>query len=247
MKRTHVLPSIALLAGTLFVNAALAFSPPGGSGSGPINPNPGNPSAKGSSCQSTGNRTVSETIVVNGRIFDGQCQTFNPTSALGDGGQGEGQKPVFRLENGATLINVIIGRNGADGIHVYNGATLDNIRWVDVGEDALTVKSQGDVTLRNFEGFKGYDKFLQVNAATNLRVSNCVVDDMGKFLRQNGGTGFRINVTVDNCDISNMKEGIFRTDSRQSTARITNSRLRNAGRICIGSWASCTSSNISSF
>ncbi|WP_339806545.1 hypothetical protein [uncultured Marinobacter sp.] len=70
---------------------------------------------------------------------------------------------------------------------------------------------------------------------------------MAKFLRQNGGTGFRINVTVDNCDISNMKEGIFRTDSRQSTARITNSRLRNAGRVCIGNWASCTSTNVSNF
>jgi pectate lyase C len=39
-----------------------------------------------------------------------------------------------------------------------------------------------------------------------------------------------------------MKEGIFRTDSSSSTARLTNSRLRSAGSVCIGSWASCTQS-----
>lgn len=250
MKRTHFYSSIALLAGTFLVSSAFALNLPS-RGGGASDPGTGvgnpNPVAKGSSCQSTGNRTVSQTIVVNGGIYDGRCMTFNPTSALGDGSQNEGQKPVFRLENGATLINVIIGRNGADGIHVYNGATLENIRWVNVGEDALTVKSEGNVTLRNVEGYNGEDKFLQVNAATNLRVSNCVVDNMGKFLRQNGGTGFRINVTVDNCDISNMKEGIFRSDSSRSTAHISNSRVRNAGRVCIGNWSSCTSSNLSSF
>ncbi len=216
----------------------------GGSGS---DPGPGTPTAKGSSCQSTGSRTVSQTIVVSGGVYDGRCMTFNPTSALGDGGQSEGQKPVFRVENGATLKNVIIGRNGADGIHVYNGGTLENIRWTDVGEDAMTVKSKGNVTLRNIEGYKGYDKFIQVNAETNLTVSNCIVDDMGKFLRQNGGTSFPISVTVENCDISNMKEGIFRTDSSRSTAHISNSRLRNAGRTCIGAWRSCTSSGITNF
>ena len=111
----------------------------------------------------------------------------------------------------------------------------------------MTVKSEGNVTLRNVEGYNGSDKFLQINAATNLTVSNCVVDNMGKFLRQNGGTGFEINVSVDNCDISNMSEGIFRTDSYSSTAHISNSRLRNAGRVCIGNWASCTSSGLSNF
>lgn len=209
-------------------------------------PNP-TPTDKGSSCVSTGSVTVNETIRVTSGVYDGGCRTFNPTSALGDGGQSEGQDPVFRLENGATLKNVIIGNNGADGIHVYNGGTVENIRWTNVGEDALTVKSQGNVTVRNIEGYDGYDKFFQINAPTNLTVENCIVDNMGKFLRQNGGTTFTISVTVNNCDISNMKEGVFRTDSSSSTARLTNSRLRNAGELCIGAWRSCTSSGVSSF
>lgn len=36
---------------------------------------------------------------------------------LGDGGQDEGQDPIFNLANGATLSNVIIGSPAADGIH----------------------------------------------------------------------------------------------------------------------------------
>lgn len=202
---------------------------------------------KGSTCVSTGSTTVTSTIYVTSGVFDGGCKTFNPTSALGDGSQSESQDPVFRVENGATLRNVIIGNNGADGIHIYNGGTVENVRWTNVGEDALTIKSQGNVTVRNIEGYAGSDKFFQVNAPANLTVSNCLVDNMGKFLRQNGGTTFTLNVTVDNCDISNMKEGIFRSDSPNSSARITNSRVRNAGDICIGQWKSCTSSGISNF
>ena len=151
------------------------------------------------------------------------------------------------VENGAALRNVIIGNNGVDGIHVYNGGTLDNIRWTNVGEDALTIKSSGTVNVRNISGYNGEDKFVQVNAASTLNVSNCIVDNMGKFLRQNGSTTFKIIANVDRCQISNMKEGIFRTDSPNSEARITNSRLRNAGSICIGRWASCTSSGITNY
>jgi hypothetical protein len=36
-----------------------------------------------------------------------------------------------------------------------------------------------------------------------------------------------------------MDEGIFRTDSPVSTARLTNSHLHDAGAVCIGPWASC--------
>jgi pectate lyase C len=200
---------------------------------------------RGANCKSTGNQSVSATIRVNGGVFDGRCKTFNPTSALGDGSQNENQKPVFLLENGATLKNVIIGNNGVDGIHVYNGATIENLRWTNVGEDALTVKSSGTVILRNIEGYSGKDKFIQVNAASKISVSACKVDGMGKFMRQNGGTTFPVSITVDNCSISNLSEGIFRTDSSASTAHITNSTLNNAGAVCIGKWKSCTSANIS--
>jgi hypothetical protein len=38
---------------------------------------------------------------------------------LGNERQGENQKPIFKLSNGAKVSNVIICTPGADGIHCY--------------------------------------------------------------------------------------------------------------------------------
>lgn len=222
-------------------------SSPSTSSSGSTSSGGNSSSITGATCTANGSVSVSTTIKVTSGVYDGGCKVFTATSALGDGSQAEGQSPVFRVENGATLKNVIFGNNAADGIHFYNGGTIDNIRWTNVGEDAMTIKSSGTVNVKNISGFAGSDKFIQVNAASTLNVSNCVVDSMGKFLRQNGGTTFKVAVSVDKCQISNMGEGIFRTDSSTSTAKITNSRLKNAGSICIGKWASCTSSGITNY
>lgn len=218
----------------------------------PTNPPPQNPPPSsgitGSSCATNGAETVvHETIRVTSGTFDGGCRRFTAGTELGTGDQDEGQDPVFRVENGATLRNVVIGNNGADGIHVYNGGTIDNVVWMDVGEDALTVKTAGTVNIRNITGFNADDKFFQINAASTVNVSNCIIRNAGKALRQNGGTTFRIAVTFDRCDLNTMDEGIFRTDSSVSTARITNSRVHDAGSTCIGPWASCTSSGITAY
>lgn len=229
-------------------------SVPSGSGGGPTDPPPDpeeppptNPpptgSITGSSCGTSGsNTTVNETIRVTSGTYDGGCRRFTAGSALGDGSQDEGQDPVFRVENGATLRNVVIGTNGADGIHTYNGATLDNIYWMNVGEDAMTIKSSGTTNVSNIEGYDSEDKFFQVNAASTLNVNNCIIHRAGKALRQNGGTTFKVVVSFNSCDINTMGEGIFRTDSSSSTARLTNSRLHSTATTCIGSWASCTTS-----
>jgi pectate lyase C len=208
-------------------------TPTGGGGGGTIT---------GATCSSSGSVTVSATIRVTSGTYDGGCRTYNPTSDLGTGDDDEGQDPAFRVENGATLRNAILGNNGVDGVHFYNGGNLQNFRWTNVGEDAFTIKSSGTVNVSGVSGFNGSDKFAQVNAASTLNISNCIVDNMGKFLRQNGGTTFKITVNADRCQISNMSEGIFRTDSSSSVARLTNSRLRNSGSLCIGPWASCTGS-----
>jgi hypothetical protein len=231
--------------GTWYSSNAGSGTPNGSSGSSSSSGNSG--SITGATCTSNGSVTVSSTIRVSSGTYDGGCKVFTATSALGDGSQNEGQKPVFIVENGATLKNVILGSNAADGIHFYGSANVENIRWTNVGEDAMTVKESGTINIKGISAYAGSDKFFQVNAASTINISNCIVDSMGKFLRQNGGTTFRVAVSVDSCQISNMGEGIFRTDSSQSTAKITNSRLRNAGDICIGSWASCTSSGITNY
>lgn len=172
---------------------------------------------------------VNETILVPaGTTYDGQGQTFaaNPNT-LGDGSQAEGQKPIFRLENNATLKNVNIAAPGADGVHCYGNATISNVTWLDVGEDALTLKASGTVNITGGGAYKAYDKVFQINAAGTINIKNFKANDIGKLARQNGGTTFAVNFTLDNSDISDVKDSIFRTDSSVSQAKITNTRYHN--------------------
>jgi hypothetical protein len=184
-------------------------------------------------CETTAGEfgTVNATIVVDaGEVYDGGCKIFraNPDT-LGAGDQEEGQLPIFRVNDGGTLRNVVIGASGADGVHTYGDVTLENIHWLDIGEDAMTVKESGTVNLNCGSSAHGEDKTFQVNAASTIFISNFTATDAGKFMRQNGDTTFEVNVTIDHSDISSMDECVFRTDSSSSHVTFTNSRYSNIG------------------
>ena len=187
---------------------------------------------------------VNSTIVVRaGETFDGGGKRFiADADTLGDGSQDEGQKPVFKLENGAKLKNVILGSPAADGIHTYGDVTLENVVWEDIGEDALTVKGSGTVVINGGSAKDGDDKVFQINAASTFKVSNFKATNAGKFIRQNGGTTFKVDVIIDQCDVSKMKESIFRTDSSTSTVTMTNTRYSQIGK---SPFIGVSSSNIS--
>jgi hypothetical protein len=174
---------------------------------------------------------VSATIVVkNGETYDGKCRRYRADAdKLGDGSQKEGQKPVFEIEGGGKLINVVLGAPAADGIHTKGNVTLENITWEDIGEDAMTIKESGTVILNGGSAKNGDDKVFQINAVSTFRVSNFKASNAGKFIRQNGGSTFKAQVFIDKCDISNMDEAIFRTDSSSSTVSMTNTRYHAIG------------------
>jgi pectate lyase C len=175
---------------------------------------------------------VSSTIVVgSGQVYDGGCLIYraNPDT-LGSGDQSEDQSPVFLVNSGGTLRNVVLGASAADGIHLYGDVTLENIHWLDIGEDAMTVKQSGTVHLNCGSATKGDDKVFQVNAASEIHISNFTAWDAGKFMRQNGDTTFFVDVYIDHCDISSMNECIFRTDSPSSHVTLTNTRYSHLGR-----------------
>lgn len=172
---------------------------------------------------------VSKTIVVKaGQVYDGKGKTVvADPKTLGDGSQDEDQKPIFKLENNATLKNVIIAAPAADGVHVYGNGTISNVTWEDVGEDALTLKAKGTVNITGGGAFHASDKVFQLNAEGTINIKNFRADDIGKLVRQLGGSKFNTNMTVDNSDISNVKEAILRTDGPNSKAKITNTRYHN--------------------
>ena len=155
---------------------------------------------------------MNSTIIVGaGEVYDGACMIYR-ADPLGDGSQGEDQQPVFRVEDGATLRNIVLG---ADGVHLYGDVTLENIHWLDIGEDAMTVKESGTVHLNCGSAFQGDDKVFQVNAASTIYISNFTASGAGKFMRQNGGNEFEVtdssssHVTLTNSRYSNLDDGLF--------------------------------------
>ncbi|MBN1604979.1 MAG: pectate lyase [Polyangiaceae bacterium] len=201
----------------------------GGTSSAPPSIGPADCGCTQSSGEYSGNNVRSTIVVDAGENYDGGCKTYRADpGTLGDGSQAEGQSPVFRV-NGGTLSNVILGASAADGIHIYGNTTLKNVHWLDIGEDAMTIKSNATMTLDCGSSNQGEDKTFQVNAESNITIKNFTAKNAGKFMRQNGDTTFKIAVTIDHCDISNMDECIFRTDSTSSTVTLSNTRYHNIG------------------
>ncbi|MBP2444049.1 pectate lyase [Rhizobium leguminosarum] len=177
---------------------------------------------------------ISEPIVVDGGVFDGKGATYTAASKLGDGGQSETQSPLFILKNGAILKNVDLGENGADGIHVYGGATLENVNWQNVGEDALTVKSAGDVTILGGSAKGATDKIFQINADTHFYLKDFVADGFTSLVRTNGGKQIDADVTIDGGAFSN-GSNVFGTDSSLASVKflsdITLDNVKNWTRV----------------
>jgi hypothetical protein len=163
---------------------------------------------------------IDEPIVVKaGETFDGAGKTFTASSKLGDGGQSEDQKPLFILEDGASLKNVVLGDNEADGIHTYGDAKLDNVHWTDVGEDAMTMKKGGRVEISNSSAKNADDKIFQLNDSGTLILNNVQADNFGKLVRTNGGQQGDWDIQLNDVKATNGKHALVQSDS--STVNVT--------------------------
>ncbi|MFD7709973.1 pectate lyase [Streptomyces sp. NPDC059785] len=146
----------------------------------------------------TGSQAVSEKIAVSG-TYDGKLKEFYGSGDLGDGGQDEGQDPIFELADGAVLKNVIIGTPGADGVHCKGSCTLQNVWWLDVGEDAASFKgtsSSATYTVTGGGAKAASDKVFQFNGAGKLTVSGFQVEDFGKLVRSCGNCSTQYKRTI---------------------------------------------------
>ncbi len=150
----------------------------------------------------TGQTSVNGTIAVSG-TYDGGMRRF---CCIGDGGQEEDQDPMFRLANGATLQNVIIGAPAGDGVHCEGSCTLRNVWWEDVGEDAATFRGSGSPTFLVDGGGarSASDKVFQHNGAGTLTIQNFQASNFGTFYRSCGNcsTQYRRNVVIRNVTLT---------------------------------------------
>lgn len=138
--------------------------------------------------KATGTTTLTATKVVSG-TFDGGNGEFIGGGDLGDGGQDEGQDPLFELADGATLANVIIGAPAADGVHCNGSCTLRNVWWRDVGEDAATFKgtlASQVMTVTGGGAMHASDKVFQHNGPGTFVIKDFQASDIGKLYRSCG-------------------------------------------------------------
>ncbi|KNY28532.1 pectate lyase [Pseudobacteroides cellulosolvens] len=173
-------------------------------------------------------------VIKGGETFDGKGQKFwADKNTLGDGSQKEGQKPIFKLEKGAKLKNVVISAPAADGVHCYGDNLVENVVWEDIGEDALTVKGGGTIEIKGGSAKKGDDKCFQINSSCTFKVSNFTADTIGKLIRQNGGKTFKLAIYLDNVTVKNAKECVVRSDSSSCNVYYRNLKTSNVPKLWI--------------
>ncbi|APY85390.1 pectate lyase [Streptomyces alfalfae] len=180
--------------------------------------------------EARGKQAVPETIEVSG-TRDGGLKRFYGSGDLGGDGQGEGQDPIFKLKDGATLKNVIIGSPAADGIHCQGSCTLENVWWEDVGEDAATFKGKSassTYTVKGGGARKADDKVLQFNGAGKLVVTKFQVSDFGKLVRACGNCSqqYKRAVVIDDVDVTAPGKSIVGINTNYGdTATLRNVRV----------------------
>ncbi|MBT9525533.1 MAG: pectate lyase [Rhizobacter sp.] len=179
---------------------------------------------------------VSSTIeVAAGTTWDGVarygrwvCLVGTASNMRGD--QNESQIPMFRLNNGATVKNVVIGdgslgsgtalaAGGADGVHCYGVCNITNVYWADVGEDAATLKPQsgvtGRLTISGGAAFKAKDKVFQHNGNGTLVIQDFYADNIGKLYRSCGNCApqYARRVTINSVRLGTVNSSVAGVNS----------------------------------
>jgi len=169
-------------------------------------------------------------VVLAGQTFDGGNRRYN----LSGGSQSEGQAPVFEVQSGGSVRNVIIGPLAADGIHCLGNCTLDHVFWEDIGEDAATALGPAGtvMTVNCGAAFNGSDKTFQFNGRGELHISNFYVGKAGKLVRSCGdctGNGGPRRIFVNNVITRDVSTLVGINTNFGDVAVIRNVTLNNSG------------------
>lgn len=169
-------------------------------------------------------------VVAAGQVFDGQNKRYN----LSGGSQSEGQPPVFDVQEGGTVRNVVIGPLAADGIHCRGNCTLDHVWWEDIGEDAATALGSAGTVMSITCGaaYNGSDKTFQFNGRGEMRIGNFYVGRSGKLVRSCGdctANGGPRRIFVNNVITRDVSTIVGINSNFGDVATIRNLTLNNSG------------------
>ncbi|KAF1981875.1 polysaccharide lyase family 3 protein [Aulographum hederae CBS 113979] len=176
-------------------------------------------------------------VIAAGQSFDGGMKMYDrsPSTCVGLAALSGGDKEAtFLLEQGASISNVILGKNGGEGIHCMGNCRITNVWWTDVCEDAATFKQKSGTSFIRGGGAKGAaDKVFQHNGAGTIDIANFYAEDIGKLYRGCGNCNNpnERHVKMENVIIKGVNVAAGINANYGDTAIITNSCIQD-GDIC---------------
>jgi len=118
--------------------------------------------------------------------FDGGMKTYGRGASCTGQVEGGDKDAVFLIKNGGTLKNAIIGKDQIEGVHCEGSCTIENVWWVDVCEDALSLKGDGNAMIKGGGAQAADDKVIQHNGKGTVTIDGFTVMNFGKLYRACG-------------------------------------------------------------
>ncbi|KAH9861014.1 hypothetical protein IAQ61_010750 [Plenodomus lingam] len=182
---------------------------------------------------SKGSITLKAPQVVSG-TFDGGMKTYGRGVKCSGQAEGGNKDAVFMVKNGGTLKNVIIGKDQIEGVHCEGSCTIENVWWVDVCEDALSIKGDGNAVVRGGGAQSASDKVVQHNGKGTVTIDGFQCHDFGKLYRACGNCKNSVSrsVVIKNVKAYNGKVLAGINPNFGGTATITGTCATNVKTIC---------------
>ncbi|EUC63995.1 pectate lyase, putative, partial [Rhizoctonia solani AG-3 Rhs1AP] len=143
--------------------------------------------------------SLSSPITVTGTFDGGNVRFDRGSGACKEQNEGGDSDAVFLLQSGATLQNVVIGANQAEGVHCLGPCNLYNVWFEDVCEDAITIKqTSGQSNIVGGGAKNAEDKVVQHNGGGTVKIDSYCVQTFGKLYRSCGNckTQYKRNVLI---------------------------------------------------
>ncbi|KAI8711485.1 Pectate lyase [Fusarium sp. LHS14.1] len=121
-----------------------------------------------------------------GQTFDAGWVKYDRGQSCTGQSEGGEADTVFVLEEGATLRNVIIGKNQREGVYCLGACNLEFVWFEDVCEDAISIKGDGTANIIGGGAYKASDKVIQHNGCGHVNIVNFYANDYGKVYRSCG-------------------------------------------------------------
>ncbi|CUA69622.1 hypothetical protein RSOLAG22IIIB_03994 [Rhizoctonia solani] len=132
-------------------------------------------------------RAASCTFPTPPKTSSGNVRFDRGSGACKEQTEGGDSDAVFLLQSGATLQNVVIGANQAEGVHCLGPCNVYNVWFEDVCEDAITIKqTSGQSNIIGGGAKSASDKVVQHNGGGTVKIDSYCVQTFGKLYRSCG-------------------------------------------------------------